>query len=449
MTRNMKQEQKKIDVLKDSPIRVLFSICMPLIFVSILSIFTTSITNDIYSKYVGQIFFAVTGLISLATTAFAGIIEGIVSAGWIKVAMFYTEESKLETNKYTMNAIYAILIVELACMILLLGGADFILHMLNIPDEVFRTAKQYYVIYIATYAAVPIGSFLLMVVDGIGKSVDIFLVNCINSCGTMVAAAVVLIVFRGGLAGAAALPVCNAVILIVVCLILMKKNGMRVKIRMAECRPDFVLIRRIVSYGLLIALQSLTCNVGYLFVTIQTNRYLSLEYISVLNVSLPLSGIMSALSTACMVFVPQNYNTGNHRRVKKFFAITLVLSVVYGTIAFAIHALLGEWYYGRLFDDRQIIAYGKEYWFWNGLGYIFVAVIYVVRYFFDAVGQSRIALISGIGELLGNLICAFWLIPKYGNIGRSISYTLGWLLAAVFLLTAYVIYRKKSMREYE
>lgn len=294
-----------------------------------------------------------------------------------------------------------------------------------------------------------IGSFLCMIVNGIGKATDIFLVNCINSCGTMIMAAMILIAFRGGVAGAAALPACNAMISIIVCLFLMKKNGIRLKSRLAECRPDFALIWGIVSYGLPIILQSLICNAGYFCVNIQTNRYLSLEYISVLDVSLPLSSLMGAFSTACMVFVPQNYTSGNGRRVKSFFTITLGASVVYGTFVFAILALLGEWYYGRLFDDLQIIAYGKEYWFWNGLGNIFVAVIYVARYFFNAIGQNRIALLSGIGEALGNLISAFWLIPKYGNIGRSVSYTLGWFLGAVFLLTAYVIQRKKIYAKIE
>lgn len=32
-------------------------------------------------------------------------------------------------------------------------------------------------------------------------------------------------------------------------------------------------------------------------------------------------------------------------------------------------------------EDRQMIVMGKEYWFWQGAGYIFVAVIYVIRYF--------------------------------------------------------------------
>lgn len=317
----------EIDVLSDNPIKVLFSICLPLVLVSILSIFTTSVTNGIYSKYVGQMLFTVMGLLNLVTTIFANIISSMASAGWIKTAAFYAEERHFGANKYTINAIYTILLVELACMTFLLGGADFILHILNIPDEVFMIAKQYYFIYIISYTVVPIGSFLLLVVNGIGKPTDIFLVNCINSCGTMLAATVVLFVLRGGLVGVAVLPACNAVIVIGVCLALIKKKGFRVKLQIAEFKPDFELIWRIAYYGLLIALQVLICNVGYFCVTVQTNRYLSLDYISVLNVSLPLDGVMAALSFACMVFVPQNHGAGEYERVKKFFAITLGMAV--------------------------------------------------------------------------------------------------------------------------
>ena len=63
--------------------------------------------------------------------------------------------------------------------------------------------------------------------------------------------------------------------------------------------------------------------------------------------------------------------------------------------------------------------------------------------FFDAVGLGKLSLLSGVGELLGNLVSAFLLIPRFGNIGRSISYPLGWFLAVLSLSIAYLYSRKK------
>ena len=103
--------------------------------------------------------------------------------------------------------------------------------------------------------------------------------------------------------------------------------------------------------------------------------------------------------------------------------------------------------YGQEVNTPAIIANGAKYWFWFGLGQIFFAVVCNVRTFFESVGRSNIALLSGIGELLGNLLCALWIIPVFGNIGRSLAHTSGYFLAMLFLLIAYFFSRKRIYRK--
>ena len=79
----------------------------------------------------------------------------------------------------------------------------------------------------------------------------------------------------------------------------------------------------------------------------------------------------------------------------------------------------------------------------GGLGEVHLAahlalgVVYPLRTFFVSVGRGKLAMLSGTGEFIGNAFCAAVLIPRCGALGRSLSYPLGWLAAAVFLLAAY------------
>ena len=203
------------------------------------------------------------------------------------------------------------------------------------------------------------------------------------------------------------------------------------------------MLKDTICYGSLIISQTLLCSTSYLIVSVQANRYLTSDFISVLSVNLPLAGVFSALSSAVTVFCPRNYAAGNKSRLKQFFTLTTVIGVLYGVLCFLIYALLGQWYYGRLFDNPDIIAYGTRYWFWTGLSYPFLALIYTVRFFMDSVGRGKFSLLSGGGEFTGNLICALWLIPQFGNIGRILSYPLGWFLGGVALLIAYFFVQKK------
>ena len=73
----------------------------------------------------------------------------------------------------------------------------------------------------------------------------------------------------------------------------------------------------------------------------------------------------------------------------------------------------------------------------RGLGHLALGVVYPLRTFFVSVGRGKLAMLSGTGEFIGNAFCAAVLIPRCGALGRSLSYPLGWLAAAVFLLAAY------------
>ena len=439
----MVKEKKKPDLLQDPMGKVIWSIALPLVLTSLISIATATVTNEILSRYVGTVYFAVTGYIGMVTSIYVTVVNSVVSGAWIKTARFYSHKQEQGLNASTASGIYAILLVQLFCMGILLLGTGWVMKILSIPAEMMTEVKTYYIIYLVSYMIVPVGGLIVMIVNGISSVTDIFIVNCVNTCGSTVLAAVVLILFDGGLEGCALIPALNSTVLLGISFWLLKKHGCKVRLSLAELKPDLHLIGSIIRYGFLIALQNAICSVGYMMVTVQTNKYLSADYISVLNVGIPLTGVMVALSTVCTVVVPPNYEAGKMDRVRQFLKISWIGCVANGVFCFAVYALLGEWYYGRLFENPQIIAYGKEFWFCHGAGLILVAFLYAVRFFFDAVGYSKLALLSGVGELIGHSLCAFVLIPIFGSMGRSLAYTVGWFFAALFLVIAYVIFRRQ------
>lgn len=439
----MRHSENRIDYLNDSPAKILFGICFPLIIVNLLLILTTTLTNELYSKFVGPVAFSVTGYLSAITNTFSGIISSIVTAAWIKTAFYYSQADLSSAEQQFVHGVTAITLLELACALPLLLCTDLILASLSIPESIYIYTKLYYILYILCYLPVPIAALFLTIVNGTSSSQRLFWINIAVVFSNAAAAVLLLVVFRTGIIGVALSPVLGAIMQLVMYFVLFRKDGFRFQLRKALSQIDWKQIGHIIRYGLLIALQSLLCTSGYLIVSFQANRILSLEYISVLNVSLPLTGIMTAVSSACIAFCPQNYAAGKGQRLKQFFTLATTCCVLYGLLCFVLYASLGNWYYGRLFRDQQIISYGTEFWFWQGFGQVFLALIFTIRYFFDAVGLGKLSLLSGVGELLGNLVSAFLLIPRFGNIGRSISYPLGWFLAVLSLSIAYLYSRKK------
>lgn len=433
----------KYDIQKDSFWKILFSIGFPLLSVNVISIFVSFFMNDLYSRYVGELYFTVAGAISMVTNSGLQIITCVVSAVWIRNASFYVQGKGTEAERYIGNSFYTVVFSGLLISFISLACTKLFLKMLYVPDEIYAETRIYYMVYMSLLVVSGISILLRNINDGLGNSIDIFIGNFTNTFGLVVAGILLLVVLKTGLVGTVLLSYVCALFVIIVCGVCLKRRDFHLLPNKGHVRPEAKIIWGNIRYALLLILQIGLCIIGELFVTAQTNKYLSLEYITVTSVSLPITGPMSIMSSVCMIFLPQNYKKGNAVRVKGFLRRILGIAVLYGVLCFLLYAGMGKWYFGRLFDDVQMIAMGQKYWLWYGSGFIFVAVIYVIRFFFDSIGLGKVSLVSGIGELIGKLICAFWLIPQYGNIGRTLTYPLGWLFGAVFLLIAYAVLRKR------
>lgn len=429
------------DYLRRSPFQSLCAICFPLLLINIISLFTTTLTNQLYSNHAGQAYFAVSGYLSSAVTFFGNIVGGVYTAAWIKIAHQHALHSKDVFSRAMGNALFAMLLALAISVPLFLIFMRPVLRVLSVPDQYLSDAKLYYILYFSAYLPVALAAVMLTIVNGISNSRRIFWVNVFVIAGNLAAAVLLLVVFRLGFTGALLCGAGGAVIHLVFYWILFRHDGY---FRGAErFRPDWTTVGAILRYSVPIILQNFLCTAGYLCVSFQTNRLLSPEYITVLSVDLPLNGMLSAFSSAILAFCPPNFAAGRTDRLKHFMRIMFPCALVYSGLCVLIYGTLAPWYYGRLFEDAQIVAYGCEYWFWRGLGFLPLAVIFTVRYFFNAVGLNQFSMLSGIGEFVGNALCAFWVIPCYGNIGRSLSFPLGWALGAVTLLAAYIINRKK------
>lgn len=441
-------KRKPIDFLNDPPWKILVSVVWPLLLVNTVQLFTSLLTSRIASVYVGQTYFSVSGYLSTVFTFVSTFISGITSAAWIVSSRNFIRQDKEVMQHYLSNAAFSIILILLPSTILLILFSGPILSLMGIPAEFLSVAKEYFQIYCLSFLPSALSSFLVSFLNGTGSARRILAINLFSVCNGTLVNVLMLAVFKTGIMGAASLPLINALIQLCLNLTLLRRESLFSF--SAVCRkirnPDWKVAGQIIRYGGMISLQSILCSIGYLTVSFQANRHLSSEYISILSVSLPLASFMSVLSTAVSAFCPRCYASGNSQRLKRFFHLVTICGLIYGLVCFGVYAALGRWYYGLLFTDPIIISLGAEYWFWQGLSYPFLSLMFTVRYFLDAVGQSKFSLLSGLGELTGNLLCAFWLIPAFGNIGRSLSYPLGWFLGAFMLTVSYFIVRKQIYR---
>lgn len=314
---------RSINYLTDRPAKILFSICFPLVGVNLLLWITTTWTNQLYSRYVGADAFAITGYLSAVTTAFANIVSSIMLAAWIKTAHTFALNDKEACSQQIFNGIAAATIIDCTLALLLLLFCHPLFSVLHIPEMIHASAKRYFILYTVCYLPVVIAGLLLTVVNGTSASARLFWINIIVVLLNYAAAALLLAAFHAGIVGLTLCSGLGALFQLAFDFFLFRKAGFHISVIRQMRHIDWITIREIIRYGLLIALQNLLCTSGYLLVTYQANRYLQLDFISVLNVALPLTGIMSAFGSACMAYCPQNYAAHKPARLRSFLRLTV------------------------------------------------------------------------------------------------------------------------------
>lgn len=434
-----------IDLLNDNQYKLIIKIGFPYFIVSLLAVFTSSLINDTYSVYCDEIF-SVLGYLSVITTAYAAFIGNVVTTAWIKLSKKISDKNC--SVKYTMQGVYSVLFFSVLSGAVLIAFNKPILKFTNVSDEIFNVARAYYVYYVIGYALSGFAPFLLTVANSCSNTVTLFIGFLLSQCFNSVINFLFLGVLKTGIIGAALVTAATYAVVIAYSVFLLIKSGNFKKISSKDFLPDYKTIASVLKYGAYLIIHNVFCYTGYYIVTIKTNSVLPSDYIKVLSVSLPLQGVLNSLATSATLFFPINFAYGKTERCKKFLKAITFSGLIYGAICASFYIIFGKWYFSRLFTDSNIIAYGKSYWTYYGLGFILFPMLLTVRTFLEAVGFGKYSFGAGISEFIGNVI-AFFLIDAIGITGRSLSYTLGYSLAGIYLIVVYFIKRKKIWSDCE
>ncbi len=442
----MKKNFSNLNVMEDSPYLCILKIGLPLLTTCLLNIFIVLVLQKVYSLYAGDNYFLVIGLLSGITSSVPNIYTSVASAAWIKNAHKAVLADSEENKRSFLDGFYAIIIISTLLLVFLVAFSDVILSWLSIPTEIYQITKSYYILIIALYVFTGMASYCIAVVNGVCNVWTILFVNIVNVCMPLVMAFILLKVLGLGIFGASAVTGCAMLAVVLVCLTVLRKKGYK-EFKRTHFVPRMKNITGIIGFGSVLALQSIFCVVGSFVLSFQANKYLNADYLSVLSLTIPITSVMNVFANVIYALIPVNYAAKKYSRVKKIFFGCLLMCVTYSLVCFSVYALFGRAYFSVLFTDKNIIEYGVSYWFWYGLGFIPVSVIFIVRIFFESIGKNQVALFSGVFEMTGMFICSFYIIPVFGEIGRSLGNTLGWTLAAIYLLTAYFVLRNKIYRK--
>ena len=283
--------------------------------------------------------------------------------------------------------------------------------VMNAPAEAFDETASY--IRICGFGSLFIIAYNLIgsIFRGIGDS-KTPLMTVLIACVCNIAGDLLLVaVFHMGTAGAAVATVAAQAVSVLISLLILKRKGLPFHIEKSDLRFDGVVIRKVTSLGIPIALQDLLVGISFLVLLAIVNG-LGLVASAGVGVAEKVCGFIMLIPAAFMqamaAFVAQNVGAGQYSRARKALLYAICVSAALAVIMFAVTFWKGDLLSSVFANDADVIFASAEYLKAYAIDCLLTCFLFCFIGYFNGLGMTRFVMIQGVvGAFLVRIPVAF------------------------------------------
>lgn len=444
------------DLTNGSPMKLIIGFMLPLFLGMLFQQFYNMVDTAIVGQYLGVKALAGVGSTGSINFLVLGFVQGVCTGFAIPVAQMFGAKDHSAMRKYVGNtiwisAIFAVVLTTVTCLLC----AD-ILTWMNTPDDCFNEAYNYiFVIFLG----IPV-TFLYNILSGIIRSVGdsktplYFLI--ISSLLNISLDLFMIIVLDMGVLGASLATVISQLVSGVLCLIYMIKRFEILHLSREEMRISRYYIGRLCGVGIPMGLQYSITAIGSILIQTAVNG-LGSTYVAAVTAGSKVSQLLccpfDAMGSTMATFGGQNIGAGKIGRVKRGLFDCSCLGVGYSIIGFLVILLFGRNIAMLFVNDtsggsiEEILELAQRFLVLNGVFYIPLAFVNIVRFLIQGMGFSQIAIFAGVFEMVARGVVALALVPFLGFDAVCFANPAAWILADCFLIPLFFrCYKKMKLK---
>lgn len=327
-----------------------------------------------------------------------------------------------------------------------------LLSVLNTPADILDGATTYLITMSAGTLIVAAYNMAASILRALGDGKTPLIAMIISALLNIGLDCLFVFAFRWGIFGAALASVLSQLVSFVYCLF---------RIRTVECitldrsvwKIDLSMIKALLVFGIPIAMQFITIDIGGILLQSSVNLQGSL-FIAGYTATNKMYGLLEcsaiALGLACSTFFAQNYGAGRMDRVKRGVKISVKIAVTMAVVVLSV-VMLTRRYLLQLFLDvseaggLQALEIAVRY---LTIMTVFLVILYLLPIFRNVLQAMEISvwsMLSGLAECGCRVFMAKVIIHVMGSDALFISEPIAWLGALLCVLLPYVYYRKKLL----
>lgn len=387
-------------------------------------------------------------------TFITSILIGLCMGSSASLSISYGAGNEKEMKESIWVSFWFILIVAIMLNIIASIFIRQILHILQVPDDVYPLLYQY--IRIIFYGIIPVFAYnyFSSLLRATGNSVVPLCFLALSSVLNVFLDILFVAKLKRGVAGAAEATVISQIIsaLGIAIYTFQKEPVARISKEHMHIRKS--IFTHIASYSLLTSAQQSVMNFGILMIQGLVNSFGTMIMAAfAVAVKIDTLAYMPAqeFGNAFSLFISQNFGARKYDRIRKgtreAFAISIVFCILISSIVWIFSSQLIGLFLEQ--PDERIIDEGIRYLHIEGAFYFGIGILFLLYGFYRAIEKPLMSLILTILSLGTRVVLAYLFAPNpiFGVKAIWWAIPIGWILADTIGFIYYFVRIRKKLKE--
>ena len=403
----------------------------------------------IVGRFIGDDALASVGSAYTLMVFITSILFGLSLGSSALIANYYGACKSEKMHTTIASSFIVIFLLSLIITVVSLFALDWIIGILNTPEELEEMLREYLFWIFLGLAGVFLTNYFSCLLRSVGDSVTPLIFLSLSAVMNIFLDLYFIISLSWGIAGAAIATIISQYsagfgLLIVT----VARNGNLIP-SLDEIRKWRKEIRSVLSYSFLTSAQQSVMNFGILMVQGLVNSFgVSVMAAFAAGVKIDSFSYLPTqdFGNAYSFFISQNSGKGQRDRIKKGTRIAILITVMFSLFISLLVNITAPWLIGIFFSNpgNEIISIGVSYLRVEGSFYALIGMLFLFYGYFRADGRPSVSLILTIISLGLRVLLSYTFAPLFGYWSIWVSIPIGWAVADL----AGLFFYKRNTRKF-
>ena len=429
--------------------RHLLAYAVPLIFGNFLQLTYNAVDSIVVSKGAGVAALSAVSVSNPVSVLLIQSVSGLGIGASVYMSKYYGAG---DTEKLKRSLSTTLIFGTLAGLLVMLLGVMLshpILGLMNTPDAIMTDSLTYLrLLFIGNFFTFQY-NIMSSALRAVGDSKTPVTFVGISSLLNAVLDCIFIFLFHWGVFGAALATIIAEALSAVLCFVYVYRYIPALRLRREELIMDHELLKKILSSGLITALQQSCQPIGKLLVQSVINVQ-GIDVIAAFNAGCKIEDYgripAQTISHGMMTCAAQNRGAGDRRRVKETLWKGILIGLIYYPIICILILLFRRPLIQLFAPDtgaEEMIRLGVAYLSVKAFTIVFPCVTNAMQGFMRGMGNMSITLVSTILQIAVRTVFVYILVPRIGITGEAYACAIGWTVMILFEYSYYFIFRKR------